>query len=166
MRRMTEQRAADDASQGASQRALPRPDNVSRVFWEGTTRGELLVQRCPSCGHHQFFPRALCMACAAEPEWVRASGRGTLHTYTIIQQNRTPPFDALSPYVVGIVELEEGPRMMTNVIGCDPSEVRVGMPLRVDLVTAAPDVALPFWRPAPDDRAGPAPAERTPDGLR
>jgi uncharacterized OB-fold protein len=138
----------DPIRQSVSQRALPLLDNISRIYWEATARGELLIQRCPACGGYQFYPRALCMACGADPEWVQASGRGTLHTYTIIEQNRTPPFGDLSPYVVGIVELEEGPRMMTNVIGCDPSEVTVGMPLRVELIEAAPDVALPFWRPA------------------
>ena len=139
-----------DIAGSASQRALPLPDHVSKTYWDATTRGELLIQRCPSCGQFQFYPRAACTQCGSEPEWVKASGRGTLHTYTVIGQNRSAPFDALVPYVVGIVQLDEGPRMMTNIIGCDPADVTVGMALEVELVPAAPDVSLPFWRPARD----------------
>jgi uncharacterized OB-fold protein len=88
------------------------------------------------------------VACGGETEWVEASGRGTLHTFTVIRQNRSEAFAALSPYAVGIVELEEGVRMMTNVIECDIDQLRIGMPLEVVLLKAADDVGLPFWRPA------------------
>ena len=87
-------------------RALPAPDNASRHYWQSAAEGKLVVQRCTTCGVFQFYPRALCTACAGETEWVDASGRGTLHTYTVIRQNRSPAFAALSPYAVGIVELE------------------------------------------------------------
>jgi uncharacterized protein len=103
-----------------------------------------------TCGVFQFYPRALCTACAGETEWVDASGRGTLHTYTIIRQNRSPAFAALSPYAVGIVELEEGVRMMSNIVDCDVEQLQVGMALEVLLLKAADDVGLPFWRPVTD----------------
>ena len=73
----------------------------------------------PSCGEFQFYPRSLCASCAGETEWVEASGRGTLYTYTVIRQNRAEAFAALSPYAVGIVELDEGVRMMSNIVDCD-----------------------------------------------
>jgi uncharacterized OB-fold protein len=130
-----------------SLRALPAPDNASRHYWKSAAEGRLVVQRCTSCGAYQFYPRALCATCAGETEWVNASGRGTLYTYTIIRQNRSEAFAALSPYAVGIVELEEGVRMMTNIVDCDVEQLQVGMALEVLLLKASDDVGLPFWRP-------------------
>lgn len=138
----------EDLESTVGLRALPAPDNASVYYWQSAAEGRLVIQRCTTCGAYQFYPRALCTNCAGDTEWVEASGRGTLHTYTVIRQNRSEAFAALSPYVVGIVELEEGVRMMTNVVGCDPDEVHVGMALEVHLVKAADDVGLPFWRPA------------------
>jgi len=128
-------------------RALPAPDNASRHYWHSAAEGRLVIQRCTTCGVHQFYPRALCTACAGETEWIDASGRGTLHTYTVIRQNRSPAFAALSPYAVGIVELDEGVRMMSNIVDCDVDQLEVGMALEVLLLKAADDVGLPFWRP-------------------
>lgn len=128
-------------------RPLPELDNVSRPFWEAAARGEVLYQECPECGHRQLYPRALCTACAAEPEWRQAAGTGTVHTYTVIHQNWAAPFKELSPYVVAVVELDEGPRLMTNIIDCDPSEVSIG--LRVEARTfPVEDLGLVFFRPA------------------
>jgi uncharacterized OB-fold protein len=131
-------------------RALPAPDNASRHYWQSAAEGRLVVQRCTTCGVFQFYPRALCAACAGETEWVDASGRGTLHTYTVIRQNRSAAFAALSPYAVGIVELDEGVRMMSNIVDCDVDQLEVGMALEVVLLKAADDVGLPFWRPRSD----------------
>jgi uncharacterized protein len=128
-------------------RALPAPDNASRHYWQSAAEGRLVMQRCTSCGVHQFYPRAMCVSCGGDTEWVDASGRGTLHTFTIIRQNRSPAFAALSPYAVGIVELDEGVRMMSNIVECDVEQLEVGMALEVLLLQAADDVGLPFWRP-------------------
>ncbi len=130
-----------------SLRALPAPDNASRHYWQSAAEGRLVVQRCTSCDVYQFYPRALCASCAGETEWVDASGRGTLYTFTVIRQNRSEAFAALSPYAVGIVELEEGVRMMSNIVECDVEELEVGMALEVLILKAADDVGLPFWRP-------------------
>ncbi len=138
----------DALRQTLSLRALPAPDNASRHYWQSAAEGRLVVQRCTSCDAYQFYPRALCASCAGETEWVDASGRGTLHTFTVIRQNRSEAFAALSPYAVGIVELEEGVRMMSNIVDCDVEELEVGMALEVLILKAADDVGLPFWRPA------------------
>jgi uncharacterized protein len=138
----------DALRQTLSLRALPAPDNASRHYWQSAAEGRLVVQRCTSCGVYQFYPRALCASCAGETEWVEASGRGSLHTFTVIRQNRSEAFAALSPYAVGIVELEEGVRMMSNIVECDVEELQVGMALEVLILKAADDVGLPFWRPA------------------
>ena len=129
-------------------RALPEPDNASRHYWQSAAEGRLVIQRCTSCGVHQFYPRAMCVSCGGDTEWVEASGRGTLHTFTIIRQNRSPAFAALSPYAVGIVELDEGVRMMSNIVECDEEQLEVGLALEVLLLRAADDIGLPFWRPA------------------
>jgi uncharacterized protein len=138
----------DDLAETLGLRALPQPDHASRHYWQSAADGHLVLQRCAGCHQFQFYPRALCSSCAGETEWVSASGRGTLYTYTVIRQNRSKAFAALSPYAVGIVELDEGVRMMSNIVDCDVEDLRVGMPLEVLIVRATDDVGLPFWRPA------------------
>jgi uncharacterized OB-fold protein len=129
-------------------RAIPAPDSLERPFFEAAARGELLYQRCPKCGHAQFYPRAVCTACGGDPEWAAASGRGSVHTYTVVRQNGMPPFKELVPYVVAMVELPEGVRMMGNVTHLDVDEVGVGTALEAYAVEFEPGLALPFWRPA------------------
>jgi hypothetical protein len=140
--------AGDALRDTLSIRALPAPDNAARHYWQRAAEGQLVLQRCTDCGVFQFYPRALCAACAGETEWVDASGRGSLHTYTIIRQNRSEAFAGLVPYAVGIVDLAEGVRMMSNIVECDVDHLYVGMELEVLLLRAADDVGLPFWRPA------------------
>ena len=129
-------------------RPLPAPDGVSAPYWEAASRGELLIQRCPACGHRQFYPRALCTVCGTDPEWESASGRGVVHTFTVIRQNYARPFSDELPYVVAIVELDEGVRMMSNITDCAVDDVHVGMPVEVHFVEAAEGVGVPFFRPA------------------
>ena len=117
-------------------------------FWEAAARGELLYQECPTCGHRQFYPRALCTACGADPEWAEASGRGTVHTFTVVRQYGTPPFKDELPYVVAVIELDEGVRMIGNVTDCAVDAVRVGMAVEAYAVEFELGLALPFWRPA------------------
>ncbi len=132
-------------------RPLPQPDHVSATYWEAAARGDVLYQECPRCGNRQWYPRALCTACGADPEWATASGRGTVHTFTIVRQNLAEPWGGLLPYVVAMVELEEGPRMMTNITGCDPEDVYIGMPVEAFTVEVEERLGLPFWRPARAD---------------
>lgn len=127
-------------------RPKPAPDAFERPFFEAAARGELLYQRCAPCGHAQFYPRAVCTACGADPEWAQASGRGAVHTYTVVRQNGMPPFRDELPYVVAIVELPEGVRMMGNLTGCAVDEVAVGAPVEAYAVEFEPGLAVPFWR--------------------
>jgi uncharacterized OB-fold protein len=128
-------------------RPLPDPDGEGVAYFEACSRGELLVQECPTCGHRQFFPRAICTACGGDPEWLPTQGTGLVHTFTIMRQYGQQPFKDLAPYVVAIVELPEGPKMMGNITDCDPDDVHIGMPVEVYMVRAAENVAVPFWRP-------------------
>lgn len=138
----------EEVAETLGHRALPDPDHASAHYWQSAADGRLVLQRCTDCGEFQFYPRSLCTSCAGETEWVDASGRGTLHTFTVIRQNKAKAFAGLSPYAVGIVELEEGVRMMSNIVDCDLDALAIGMPLEVVILRAADDVGLPFWRPA------------------
>jgi uncharacterized protein len=129
---------------------LPAPDVISAEYWSALASGRLLVQRCPECDRRQFYPRAMCTQCGAEPVWEEVSGRGTIYTFTVIRQNGVPPFRDETPYVVAMIELEEGPRLMGNITGCAVDEVRVGMAVRAYAVNTEPGIAIPLWEPAPD----------------
>ncbi len=128
----------------------PAVDWETRPYWEGAGRGELVLQRCTDCGAVQHRPRALCVSCLSDGiEHFVASGRGTVHTFTVTNQNGAPPFRNACPYVFAYVELEEGPRLLTNVVGCDPGDVRIGMAVQVELVDTGEGLGVPRFRPAP-----------------
>jgi uncharacterized OB-fold protein len=126
---------------------LPLPDGVSSRYWAAAAEGKLLIQHCPSCGQYQFYPRALCTACGGDPEWVEAAGRGTVHTFTVVRQMGMKPFRDELPYVVAMVELDEGPMMMGNVTDCDPESVAVGMAVEAHFVRVDETTGIPYWRP-------------------
>lgn len=128
----------------------PRPaltqDNA--FFFEGARQGRLLIQRCRSCGQLRHPPRAMCAKCRSlEWDTVEASGRGTLYSFVVNHHPQVPAFDY--PLVVGLVELEEGTRLVSNVIGVDPADVRVGMPLELEMVAFDDELTLPQFHPAP-----------------
>ena len=125
-------------------RMLPAPDAVSQEFWDGLARGELRIQRCNDCDLAQYYPRALCAACGGDVEWFTASGRGVVHTYSVVRSNGVEPYKSLVPYVFAIVELEEGPRMLTNVIGVDPESVHIGFEVQLEPVSAG-DITIAFF---------------------
>ena len=133
----------------AYKKPLPRIDEETRGFWEALARHELYFQRCRDCGTKRLYPRALCPSClSSRPEWVRASGRGTVYSFSVTHQNQAPGFREELPYVLAIVELEEGVRLMTNVVGCAPDAVRVGMAVEVVFEDVTPEITLPKFRPA------------------
>ena len=132
----------------AYRKPLPRIDEESRGYWEALARHELYFQRCRNCGTKRFYPRAVCTNCLSSAvEWVRASGRGTVYSFTVTHQNQSPGFREELPYVLAIVELEEGVRLMTNVVGCAPDAVRIGMPVEVVYDDVTPEVTLAKFRP-------------------
>jgi len=128
---------------------LPRVDEESRGYWEALARHELYFQRCRDCGTVRLYPRAVCPSClSSATEWVRASGRGTVYTFTVTQQNHTPGFREELPYVLAMVELAEGPRLVTNLVGCTPDDVRIGMAVEVVFEGVTAEITLPKFRPA------------------
>lgn len=128
---------------------LPTPDPFTQRWWDAARERRLLVMRCGACGRAHFYPRPFCPFCWSEDvHWEEASGRGTVYTYSVVYQNDLPPFSSRVPYVAAIVELAEGPRMMTNIVDCDPAALRVGMPVEVTFRDETDEVTLPVFRPA------------------
>lgn len=127
---------------------LPTIEPETQPFWDGAAEERLVVQRCTACGRWQFYPRPFCKVCWSEAvEWVEASGRATLYTYSVVRRNDLPPFGDRVPYVAALVDLEEGPRMVSEVVGCPLDEVRIGMPLEVTYRDLTDDLKLPVFRP-------------------
>lgn len=133
---------------GSWDRPTLAPGTLDRAFFEAAARGELLYQRCPACDHVQFYPRQLCTACGGDSAWATASGRGVVHTFTIVRQNGQQPFRDEVPYAVAMVQLDEGVRMMGTVTDCPVESVHIGMPVEAYAVACGEEIAVPFWRPA------------------
>jgi len=127
---------------------IPVPDEASKPFFEGAAAGRLMLMRCAGCGTYRYPSRDRCDVCwSTETEWVEASGRATLHSWAIFHQVYHPAFAERVPYNVAVVELDEGPRITTNVVGVDNAALHAGMPLEVAFETVADGVALPKFRP-------------------
>ena len=128
-------------------RPLPVPTPETLHFWEGAKAGELRLQRCDACRHVYFPPRPFCPKCASRKVSVfKASGRAKLYSYVI---NHRPAPGFTSPYSIAVVELAEGPRMMTNIVGCPqtPEALQLDMPLEVVFEKQTDAIALPLFRP-------------------
>ena len=108
---------------------MERANTVTQPYWDGVEQGKLLLQHCSACGAYQYYARPLCAKChTAEPEWREASGHGELYSYSVAYRGPSPAFQAIVPYVTAIVELDEGPRMFTNIVDTEPESLRVGKP--------------------------------------
>lgn len=128
---------------------LPTPDDASRPFWDATKAGQLLIKRCAACGRAHYYPRPFCPYCwSEEVSWEEASGRATLYTWSVVYQNDLPPFPGRVPYVAAIVDLDEGPRMMTNIVDCPFEQLAMGMALEVTFREETDDITLAVFRPA------------------
>ena len=137
----------------ATLKHAPIPTPETRPFWEAALRGELAIQRCVPGSHFYFYPRPVCPQCGStDVEWVTVSGRATLYSY-VINHRPAPGFEADAPYAIAVVELEEGPRMMTNIVGVEntPENLVLDMPLEV-VFEPRGDYAVPLFRPADAER--------------
>ena len=127
---------------------LPTPDAETQPFWDAAREGQLLLRRCEDCNTASFYPRRFCPSCWSENvTWIAATGRATLYTWSVVHSNDLPPFGERVPYVAAVVDLEEGPRMMTNVIGCDFDSLHIDMKLVVDFEVRTDDITVPVFRP-------------------
>jgi hypothetical protein len=125
----------------------PIPDADSRPFWAAASERRLRIQCCTACGRYIYYPRVLCPHChAADPVWTDVSGRGRIYSFTVARRPAAPEFQDRVPYVVALVDLEEGARMLTNIVGCAPEDVRIGRKVEVDYLELASDVTVPVFR--------------------
>jgi uncharacterized protein len=114
----------------------------TRPFWEAAAAGTLLIKKCPACGELHYYPRSLCPFCGRDAtEWVTASGRGTIYSYSVMR--RVP-----APYAIAYVTLAEGVTMMTNIVDCDLDTIRIGQTVRVVFKPTDGGPAVPMFTPA------------------
>ncbi len=128
---------------------LPVPDSESTPFWDGMREGKLMLQRCGSTGEFLFPPVTFCPGSLERPEWAQASGRGTVFSWIVVRH--PVPRDLYAdevPYVVAIVELEEGCRMTGNLVGVAPEDVKAGMAVELGFNRVTAEITLPAFRPA------------------
>jgi uncharacterized OB-fold protein len=132
-------------------RPIPGPDDTP--YWAALERGELVLQRCTACDTVRHPPRPRCGECAAaEHHWEPASGLGRVHSFTIVRHPPHPKLAGSVPYVVALIELDEGPRMISNVVGVEPDDVAIDQRVQVRFDQVAPGVVLPRFTPRGLDR--------------
>ncbi len=130
---------------------IPVPQGESDFYWEKAKAHELWLRHCDDCNKAYFYPRDICPMCfSRNTSWIQASGKGTLHTFAIVHRAPTPAFRDDAPFVVAMVDLEEGPRMPTNLVGVepDPANIKVGMAVEVVFEDITDEIALPKFKPA------------------
>lgn len=129
---------------------LPVPDPVTRPFWDSLKAHAIQLQKCGGCGRFLYYPRAVCPDCMSDDlAWTSVSGRGVVHAFTIPHRHPNPAFAARAPFVVALVELDEGVRMLSNLVEIDPSPeaVTVGMPVEIVYEDVTEEITLPRFRP-------------------
>lgn len=135
------------AAPAQPRRPLPNPPPESKPFWDGARAHRLMIPRCNACGRAWFPPSALCAHCLSDDtRWEEACGRGTVFSFVVVHRVYHPFFADRVPYVVAVVELEEGPRLLSNVVGIEPDKVRCNMPVEVTFEDATPEVSIPKFR--------------------
>ena len=139
------------------ERVLPAPAPFVlpevKPFWDGTAEGRLLLPRCDDCQAVIWYPRPFCPSYAStRVSWIPASGRGSVYSYTVNRRGQAdlPAYKEAGVYVLAYVELDEGPRVMTNIVDCDPETVKIGQRVEVVFHDTGEGTALPRFRPAGD----------------
>ena len=128
---------------------LPRPNPDNQTFWEATKNHQLKFQKCQQCGNVRWPAALICPECHSDKaDWIQASGKGKVYTYAIYHQAFHPGFENDVPYVTASIELEEGPRFLSNVVNCEPDEVCCEMPVKVVWEDVSPEFSLPKFEPA------------------
>ncbi len=126
--------------------SMIQQDSDSRPYWEGLAQGELRIQHCNACSEAVFYPRSICPHCHADSlSWIVASGKGTIYSYTVAHQG-FGPFATDVPFVIAIVELEEGARMMSRIVDAPRERVMVGAEVNVLFESVGEDLTLPYFR--------------------
>lgn len=127
---------------------LPKINGDNQPFWEGCGQHELRFQKCQDCGHVRWPPAILCPQChCTEIDWIKAGGTGRVYTFAVYHVAYHPGFSDELPYTAAVVELDEGPHFMTNIVGCSPEDVYCDMPVKVVWEDAGGSVTLPKFAP-------------------
>ena len=127
---------------------VPTPDADSKPFWDGCRDHKLMFQKCGACGQVRWPPCILCPQCLSqETQWIEAGGRGTIYTFAVYHQAFHPAFQNKLPYVTAIVELNEGPMLLTNIVGCSPDSLECEMPVQVIWDDVSDEFSLPKFQP-------------------
>lgn len=130
----------------------PRVTKDSEEFWAFAADGALMLRGCNACGALMYYPRILCTRCmSTDLSWRRASGRGRVYAFTFVHRAPTEAFRAEAPYPVAIVELEEGPRMMSNIVACAPEVLAIGLPVELQFAPRGESGAIPVFRPSSEE---------------
>lgn len=128
-------------------KAIPAMHPETETFFKAGFRSELVIKLCSDCQRYHHYPRAICPHCLSDRTvWIRASGKGTIYSFNIIRQNPSPGWRDKVPYVIAYVDLQEGVRMMTNIVDCNVEDVKVGMPVQATWERLE-SVAIPQFRP-------------------
>lgn len=131
------------------EKPLPVVDPESAPYWAALKERRLILKRCLDCGRHHFYPRALCPHCHSDAlEWSDARGTGSIYSYTVARRPAGPAFKADAPYVVAMVELDEGARMMTHIVTDDVESVRIGQRVAVAFEAVTDEITLPKFKAA------------------
>lgn len=138
-------------TQEAVQIPLPQPDRDTAEFWEAAKRHELRIQRCKSCSRMQHFPGPICTNCLSdELDYALVSGKGRIYTFVVVHHVITPGFEGRAPYAVAWIDLPEQQnlRFLSDIVNCDASEVRIGMPVEVVFDDVTDEITIPRFQPA------------------
>jgi hypothetical protein len=136
------------SAQSAPRRDLPTPDDDSQVYWDAAREGRLLLARCTACSRVHHYPRPFCPFCwSTDVTTEDASGRATLYTYSTVYVNDLPPFAERLPYVAAVVQLAEGPRLMTTVVDVAEGDLHIDMELQVVFRPLTDELVAPAFRP-------------------
>jgi uncharacterized protein len=128
---------------------IPAVTDLTRPYWEAARDGRLVIQRCQRCAASWHPPLPACPHChGTELGWREVCGLGTVYTYTVVRHATHAALADRIPYVIALVELAEGPRIVTGIVGCDPGDVRAGMAVRVRFDDVTDEVALPYFEPS------------------
>jgi uncharacterized OB-fold protein len=131
-----------------AERPLPLPNEDTEAYWEACHKGKLTASRCAACGHTFLPPARVCPSClSSDVPLAPMSGRAKVYSFIVVHRPTHPAFFGDAPYLVAIVELEEGPRMHTRLVGVDPKDVRVGMDVQVLFQKVDDEISLPVFEP-------------------
>lgn len=134
------------SSEPPVRRPRPAPSRDTAGYWEGARRHELVLQQCSVCRAFRHYPRPMCPEChSLHFEWTPSSGRGTIYSYAIVHQLLHPFWQGKVPYNVILVELEEGPRIVSHLLDCPNDEIEIGMPVSVVFEDVSDDFSLPMF---------------------